>query len=122
MKTLSLSACMQVTTQVYYTVVLVHIATRQSNILLTRVSRKPNDLLICVLYLTAEQTDEVFGVEEVIQKETVHLTGWRGNPYYAAELGLYESKNSAPTVNGIYSFLCFSCFCFFVYFYFLVTC
>ena len=50
----------------------------------------------------AVEKDEVIQEEQIIQKQTARITGFRGNPAYAAELGLIPvSDITTPAAAGI---------------------
>ena len=53
---------------------------------------------------TGEETDDVFHGEEVIVEKIIQVTGWRGNPSYAATLGLTTDENTIPS-DGIISLI-----------------
>ena len=56
----------------------------------------------CMRETAAVEKDEVFQEEQIIRKQTARITGFRGNPAYAAELGLIPvSDITAPAAAGI---------------------
>ena len=65
----------------------------------------------CLCETDVQTVSEKFVVEEVIERQTSNPTGYRGNPYYAAELGLTPATaaddNAPVVIPGILMYFSF---------------